>query len=289
MFTNRILIRKFWYGVVCLTCFMGLTTVRMAEASNQVSLTGLWSFNFSLVVDYDDKSAGSEQIVTNVWLYEVGNTVFGAMGAAEHIVGSLDGINLSLDILSFGSSDRDVKKGGIQQVSKMTLKLVGGNLIGEGVILSPEAGLQAFEVYRVTAKRVTGDSSAALNGLPDWICDVLTAVLQKVFTKVTSELFAPMEVCYPNMNGGGYYLFGDTGPGLVGSTVPSPFMYRLSLRVARTVCTLLQFIQRNHTFPLTHSWAYLQMPLSWRPCSASHFLILWEGCAVFTILMATLQ
>ena len=44
--------------------------------------------------------AGSQQIVTNVWLYEVGNTVFGTMGAGEHIVGSRDGMNLSLDIVS---------------------------------------------------------------------------------------------------------------------------------------------------------------------------------------------
>jgi hypothetical protein len=198
---------------------MGLTTVRMAVAGNQVSLTGLWSFKFSLVVDFDDESAGSQQIVTNVWLYEVGNTVFGTMGAAEHIVGSRDGINLSLDIVSFGSNDRDAKKDGIQQVSKMTLKLVGGNLIGEGVSLSPEPGIQAFEVYRVTAKRLIGrakaggDSSEALPGLPGWLCDALTAFLQKVFSRATAGLFAPMEVCDPSMNGRGYYLFGDTGPG----------------------------------------------------------------------------
>ena len=101
----------------------------------------------------------------------------------------------------------------------MTLKLVGGNLVGEGVSLSPEPGIQAFEVYRVTAKRLIGrakaggDSSEALPGLPGWLCDALTAFLQKVFSRATAGLFAPMEVCDPSMNGRGYYLFGDTGPG----------------------------------------------------------------------------
>lgn len=193
----------------------GLMLVRAEAARGADDITGLWTFKLSLLEDFDDDSAttGTETLVS-VWLIQNGNTVFGT-GGQEYFMGSRSGLDLSLEILSKGSSDSDAQNGGIEQVCTMSLRLTNRDtLIGRAVGLTPADGMNAFEMFRVTAKRVAGATVAeADSSIPSWICDAFTSIIQDILSAETAGLLAPMSACDPSKNGGGYYFFGHMGPG----------------------------------------------------------------------------
>lgn len=192
--------------IVSVVFFLLLTTAsafaeKRARTSN---ISGTWK------VETEGRTGDTSTLV----LVQHGNSVVGEWGT-DAFIGERNGDTISLRAAD--SSSAEVK---LTITASDTMKgTLAQAFIGHG---------RVFEVSDLKLRR-TGDvpKTFALNqsatsqdipaqtpndveGLPTVICNKVAGILAGFLTE---NLFAPMAPCEPSHEGGGYYLFGDEGPG----------------------------------------------------------------------------
>src|SRR5947209_13823164 len=88
------------------------------------------------------------------------------------------------------------------------------------------------------------------------ISDMCNWVVSGIFGALTEEIFVPMAPCNPSANGGGYYLFGSTGPG--SRMIFTTTIYYPWADVSGYSCESREY---NFTFSLTET-SYFQTLIS---------------------------
>lgn len=200
-------------------CFMALLTLAVAlqpfvhastPQEDSKRLTGDW--NFTLTPLDANGNPGQSNISIQMSLQESSSMVYATCCGGERLFGNREGKDLRLQFLSHGVTDRDIKAGGVETAGGMDLKVKDNKTLqGEAVVIATGEGVDVFTRFAVTARRGQG----GVGWSPSNICEDLHLgdLLSDLFSDATDEAFAPMDVCDANKNGGGYYIFGHTGPG----------------------------------------------------------------------------
>lgn len=195
--------------LVVLALSVQALSLASAPAQGAKPLTGDWTFILK-PMDAQGNPA-QDGISLQMSLQESGSLVYATWGG-ERLLGHREDKKLHLQFLSHGVRDTDVKSGGVQNVGGLELKLKANDTLeGEAVVVTPGEGADVFTRFEVTARR--GQRSVGWS--PGSICNDLHLgdLVSYVFEDATEEAFAPMNACDASKDGGGYYVFGHTGPG----------------------------------------------------------------------------
>lgn len=183
------------------------------SATTLESITGEWTMRLVPILDATMEGRPIELPVT---LLEIEGTVLGRAGFLT-LQGIRNGNVIDLEVHQVGQEQRD-------QAATIRLNIESSSLMrGPAVHLVMEEG-SPFAVDHVTFTRPTGSSMAvstdafdvdpSLVAAPEsLIGDLCGMVVGQITSAFTGGWFVPMNACHPKINGGGYYVTGDVGPG----------------------------------------------------------------------------
>ena len=177
------------------------------------SVTGEWTMR---LVPLIDSTMEGQPIEFPVSLLEIEGTVLGRAGFLT-LQGIRNGNVIDLEVHQVCHEQRD-------QAATIRLNIESGSLMrGPAVHLVMEEGAP-FAVDHVTFTRPSGSSMSvssdamdidpSLIAVPESLVgDLCGMVVGQITSAFTGGWFVPMNACSPKINGGGYYVTGDVGPG----------------------------------------------------------------------------
>ncbi|MFN2441163.1 MAG: hypothetical protein ABR517_00620 [Thermoanaerobaculia bacterium] len=179
------------------------------------SVTGEWTMRLAPLLD---ASMEGQAIELQATLLEIDGTILGRAGFLT-LQGIRSGNMIDLEVHQVGQEQRD-------QVATIRMTIESSELMrGPAVHLVMEEGAP-FAVDHVTFMRPRGSSMAVSSDALDFdfdpaliaapeslVGDLCGMVVGQITSTFTGGWFVPMNACNPKINGGGYYLTGDVGPG----------------------------------------------------------------------------
>jgi hypothetical protein len=177
------------------------------------SITGEWTMRLVPILDATMEGRPIEFPVT---FLEVEGTILGRAGFLT-MKGIRNGNVIDLEVHQVCQEQRD-------QAATIRLNIESNSLMrGPAVHLVMEEG-SPFAIDHVTFTRPSGSSMAvstdafevdpSLIAAPESLVgDLCGMVVGQITSAFTGGWFVPMNACSPKINGGGYYVTGDVGPG----------------------------------------------------------------------------
>ena len=189
------------------------------------SLTGIWEITLTSLTDSGQPVTPSKPTVFQMPWTDTGAFVLGSI-ETDRWVGRRDGDRLSITVLSQGNSDRDAKQSGLEVTGNIELQKLwtrSPSWQGDGFGLEPAEGIKAFETFNISARRVSTETGATVQGT-NWCEEIdLNKIVQACFTDI--PFIRPMDVCTVQKNGAGFYLFGSVAPGSGGHPYGAATVY----------------------------------------------------------------
>lgn len=174
------------------------------------NISGSWTLRLSPIIDPTMEATPIEIPAT---LFEINGTVLGRAGMLT-LQGVRQGNLIDLEVHQTGYEQRD-------QAATIRLTVESStSMRGTAVHLTMQEDAP-FVVDEVLLYRsVAGASDVASSGLDPRaietqisVGDLCGMVAGTITSAFTGGWFVPMNACSPKLNGGGYYLMGDVGPG----------------------------------------------------------------------------
>jgi hypothetical protein len=187
--------------------------VTPAATATVGSITGEWTMRLVPIID---STMEGQPIEFPVTLLEIEGTVLGRAGFLT-FKGIRNGNVIDLEVHQVCEEQRD-------QAATIRLNVESASLMrGPAVHLVMEQGAP-FAVDHVTFTRPSGSSMAVSTDAFDvdpslvvapesLVGDLCGMVVGQITSAFTGGWFVPMNACSPKINGGGYYVTGDVGPG----------------------------------------------------------------------------
>jgi hypothetical protein len=218
--------------MVILTVFLSACTEDENHSIIQTvspGLNGQWQFTITPLEHYIDTTTlkgknGNDFTADNcvndeIYLYESNNQVTGYTGAIEFRGTVSDSIRLDVYELQDGRYGDDTSR---LKTGEMILHLNSfGHMEGWGNnVLNTDAGA-VYETYTIFARKLGNMPQGSIENIRmslrstflDKLCSVVGSVISYITGVITGGVFRPMGGCWGEKDGGGFYAFGQTGPG----------------------------------------------------------------------------
>lgn len=193
------------------------------------TLSGEWEFTLSPLESFQDTSTIHGLSATDyeeypatfseVYLYENNNDEIKGQVLGYQIRGTRNEGNVQLDLYVYpdGAYDEFMPVDSMTLFSSMELQLDEfGLLKGTGSYTDyPDYPNIIYDTYEVSAMKINDITIPykESKGWTDKICEVVSKFDSFLISTLTANIFRPMNGCYGQKDGGGYYVFGHEGPG----------------------------------------------------------------------------
>lgn len=210
-----------------------------AAERNTISLTGVWQIHLTPL--FNPEQNWFESLDKELVLHDRDGVLAGFWWI-YHVRGRRVGKKVSLKIFEPGEIDGVIQSASVEG----KFEVEGSKLLINGTFTmsSSTPGVSGISLSNFFAERTANDEATILKKIsenqqevesvdPSKICHWLdlNKILDNVITDITDDIdVVPMDVCDPSKNGGGYYVFGDTGPGYGRSYATATIYYPLELK-----------------------------------------------------------
>lgn len=193
-------------------------------------LTGQWQFTITPLYHYIDTTmlkgkngynfTADPSINDEIYLYESNNQIRGFAGPIEYRGLKTDSIRLSV------FEPVDGRFGVDTSMIKSAEMVIKQNSMGflEGtakIVLDRDTTGVIFDTYKIFGRKTGNITTDNINNLRNYaltswsqkICDVAGDIMSTITSLFTGGAFRPMANCWGDADGGGFYVFGNNGPG----------------------------------------------------------------------------
>ncbi|NOX85973.1 MAG: hypothetical protein GXO86_08415 [Chlorobi bacterium] len=166
---------------------------------------------------YSDFKEGSSSY-SEIYLYEdKDQNIFGELWGYK-INGKRNGNSIELIFYSYpdGPFNEDTPIKNMEAFTKMNLTIDEfGNMQGGGSYFEdPESEWTKIDSYFIDAKKLNNISNPNLkSSFKHILCEIASTFSSYLISTLTYGVFRPMASCYGHKDGGGFYAFGNEGPG----------------------------------------------------------------------------
>ncbi|MCX6160925.1 MAG: hypothetical protein NTV87_06260 [Ignavibacteriae bacterium] len=203
-----------------------------SSATISTGLTGQWQFTITPLYHYIDTTMikgkngydfkADPSINDEIYLYESNNQIRGFTGPIEFRGLKTDSIRLGVFEPVDGRYGVDTS---MIKSAEMVLKQNSmGFLEGSAkIVLDRDTTGVIFDTYTIFGRKIGNITTDNINNLrnfalaswSDKICSIAGDLASFICGILSDRVFRPMANCWGTVDGGGFYVFGNTGPGSI--------------------------------------------------------------------------